>query len=307
MHTKIIAGITSAALTIFTFAPVPLQAADLGGGYGGSLKDTYVAPMPVVTRSGAGPCYFRADVGGSVSRDPNTSWPVYNETFTGDANGNGIIDAGEVDFSFAGDELTNVEMDNTWMVDVGAGCGSGSRGFRGEIAFGFRGDRDIQGIPAVYNGTIIGDPIGAPTPDPIDDPLHTSIQSYTLMFNAYYDLGHYGSFVPYVGAGVGAAYHIVNEVYFTGNPNLINRIEGNRDISFAWSVMAGVGYQISDKAILDFGYRYIDMGKATSGRVDNAGFVNPRVTFDDLAAHEFKLGLRYHFGGAAPLNYASLK
>jgi opacity protein-like surface antigen len=62
--------------------------------------------------------------------------------------------------------------------------------------------------------------------------------------------------------------------------------------------MAGVGYQISDKAILDVGYRYIDMGKISSQRSDTAGFVNPAVKIDDIAAHEVKIGLRYHFGGA---------
>lgn len=311
MNTKTMAGLTSAALLVASFAAAPVIAADLGGSYGGSLKDSYVAPMPVITRSAAGPCYFRADVGGSVSRDPNVTWPVSNEVFNNipfdNAGADTVIDQDEIDYVFEGDKLTNVEMDNTWLVDVGIGCGSGSRGLRGEIAFGWRGDRDVTGVPPLYNGTILGDPEGAPDPEVFDDPLHSSIQSYTMMFNAYYDVGHYGSFVPYVGAGVGAAYHIVDEVFFTGNPNLTNRIEGNRDLSFAWSVMAGVGYQVSDKAILDFGYRYIDMGKATSGRVDNGSFVNPRVVFDDIAAHEFKVGLRYHFGGETAPAYASLK
>jgi len=307
MKLKLMAGAASVAILIANISVAPAIAADLGRTYGGSMKDGYIAPMPVITRSAAGPCYVRADVGGSVTRDPSVSWPVYNETFTGDANLNGVIDSNEVDFSFAGDALTEVSMDNTWLAEFGAGCGSGSRGFRGEIMFGVRGNRDVVGVPAIYNGTIIGDPAVAPTPDPIDDPLHTSIKSYTMMLNLYHDVGRFGSFVPYIGAGVGAAYHIVDEVYFTENPNLINRIEGNRDLTFAWSVMAGVGYQISDRAILDFGYKYIDMGKATSGRVDNANFVNPRVSFDDLAAHEFKVGLRYHFGGAGTPSYASLK
>ena len=57
-----------------------------------------------------------------------------------------------------------------------------------------------------------------------------------------------------------------------------------------------MAYQLSERAIMDVGYRYIDMGKAKSGRVDSAGFVNPRVVFDDIAAHEIKVGIRYHFG-----------
>ena len=57
--------------------------------------------------------------------------------------------------------------------------------------------------------------------------------------------------------------------------------------------MAGVGWQVTERAVLDLGYRYIDMGKAESGNYDNAGFFNPKVRVDDITAHEFKVGLRY--------------
>lgn len=297
-------GLASAAVAFAAALATPAMAADLGG----SLKDSY-RPLPRVSHApvAAGPCYFRADVGASVSRDPDAEWPVYNEEFTGDWNNNNVIDADEVDYVFEGSKIQEVSMDNTWLVEVGAGCGSGSRGLRADVTFGFRGERDMWGVPPIYTGTRIGDPVGTPDPD-VDDPIHTSVKSYTLMFNAYYDFGKHWGVVPYVGAGVGAAYHMVDEVYFTENPYLTNRIEGNKELSFAWSVMAGFGYQVSDRAILDFGYRYIDMGSASSGRVDNAGFVNPKLELDDIAAHEFKVGLRYHFGSSSSCcDYAALK
>ena len=180
--------------------------------------------------------------------------------------------------------------------------------------FGFRGDRKVNGEPATYD-IIYKDVTPVPVAPPpvnvpvVDDPLHTSIKSYTMMVNAYKDLGTYGNITPYLGAGVGAAYHQVKETYFTGNYNLVNKIEGHNDLSFAWSLMAGVGYQISDRAVLDIGYRYIDLGDASSGRVDSAGFVNPRVDFDDLTAHEIKVGLRYSFGQSdcCAQQYAPLK
>jgi len=294
MKRMLCAGLLSAAVTVATsiaVTPAPVQAADLYG----SLKDTPRSFSP--RASHAGPCYFRADVGASISRGPQTSWPVYNESFGGvDNDLDGVVDQDEVNYDFAGDEVSEVDLENTWLADIGAGCGSGSRGVRGELTFGFRGERELKGIPQIYNGTIVGQPIGTPNP-PVDDPIHTSLKSYALMFNTYYDLGQWSGFVPYVGAGVGMAYHVMDEVYFTENPNLVNRIQGNRDIAFAWSLMAGFGYQISDRAILDVGYRYLNMGKATSGRVDSANFVNPRVTLDDIAAHEVKVGLRYHLNG----------
>ena len=75
-----------------------------------------------------------------------------------------------------------------------------------------------------------------------------------------------------------------------------NRIEGNSRLSMAWSLMAGIGYQVSERAILDVGYRYMDYGKAVSGKVDNTNSINPAVRINDITAHEVKIGLRYHFG-----------
>ncbi|MEQ1719159.1 MAG: outer membrane beta-barrel protein [Hyphomicrobium sp.] len=297
MKTKIQAGIALAAIGAVAALSGQALAADLGG----SMKDGggYVAPMPEIIRGGAGPCYYRADVGYSFAQSPEITWPVNNDTYTVDANNNVVGHAS----TFVTDQVTNTSRENGVFGEFGMGCGSGSRGLRGEVMFGFRGDRKVDGEPGIYSITYVpADPTNPPNnPDPdvpaVDDPLHSSIRSYTMMMNVYKDLGKYGNITPYVGAGVGAAYHMVGETYFTGNYDLPNRIEGDNDLSFAWSLMAGVGYQVSDRAILDFGYRYIDMGEAGSGRVDNAGAVNPRVQFDDLTAHEIKVGLRYHFGG----------
>jgi len=266
MYSTLKAALALAAAATTVAVSMPAKAADLGG----SLKDGYIAPMPVVHRP-AGPCYLRADAGYSFSQTPEVNWLV-TDSGTGE---------------FITDDVTDVSMENTWLGEVGAGCGSGSRGFRGEVMFGYRGKRDIEGVPGPW------DPI------PIDgDPLHTSVESYTLMFNGYYDFGRFYGFVPYVGVGIGAAYNSVESVYFTENVNLVNTIEGEKTMSFAWSVMAGVGYQISDRMILDIGYRFIDLGRAQSSNSDNAGWVNPRTYIDDLYAHEIKVGLRYHFGGS---------
>lgn len=302
MKTILKAGVASSVLALaLTVTTSDAFAADLGG----SIKDGYAAAPAYA--AAAGPCYFRGDVGYSVSQDPSVKWPVNNGVFTDNGNGDAIVTPDEITSTFVTDEVSNVSLENTWLAEGGLGCGSGSRGFRSEIMLGYRGDRKLDGEPGIYDP---GPPVNGPEPVgpgvPLDDPLHTSIQSYTLMLNVYHDFGNFNRFVPYVGAGIGMAVHDVDEVYFTGNPALTNRIEGNRDVSFAWSVMAGVGYQISDRAVLDVGYRYIDMGSVKSGRVDSAGFVNPAVDIDDIAAHEIKVGLRYHFGGS-DAGYAPFK
>jgi opacity protein-like surface antigen len=168
------------------------------------------------------------------------------------------------------------------------GCGSGWRGIRGEFMIGYHGKRNIDGTPGPWNPS---------TTPPSADPLHTSVETTTLMFNGYYDIARFDRITPYVGAGVGLAYNKAGSVSFTGNPALVNVIEGDGRWSLAWSLMAGIGWHLSERTTLDIGYRYLDMGKAETGTVDNLGFTNPSVRINELTAHEFKLGLRFAFGG----------
>ncbi len=266
------------AIAAATLTSVSTMSGALAGGWldrgAGALRGSLKDGPGIQHRGGVNRCYVRADVGYSVSGEPVVNWPVTS------------YDAGTGSFVYLGHGVANETMDNGWVGEFGGGCGSGSRGLRGDVTFGYRGKRGVDGEPHEY--------VPGPGGPPIDDPLHTAVTNYTVMFNAYYDFGKWHNFVPYVGAGIGVAYNEVEEVYFTGNPFLVNRIQGNADIDLAWQLSAGAAYQISDRAVLDMGYRFIHLGDARSGRVDSARFVNPRVRISDIHAHEFKVGLRYH-------------
>lgn len=324
MKTKLLAGIALAALSGAGAMTGTVNAADLGG----SVKDGgYVAPLPEITRGGAGPCYFRGDVGYGFDSSPTINFPVSDVTvfgadFTDPVTGATSWQEISRSSQFVTDKVANTQRDGGVVGSVAAGCGwGGSRGIRAEIEFGFYGSRSVYGEPGNFNIDFVTvDPAGAPAPDApdqpadqpvVDDPLHTQITSYSSLVNFYKDLGKWGNITPYVGGGVGVAYHEVDQISFTENPNLLNKIDGQNNIAFAWQAGAGIGYQISDRAIIDVGYRYLDLGKAQSGRADDAGFVNPRVKFDDIAEHQIKVGLRYHFGDdccAAPApSYGPLK
>jgi opacity protein-like surface antigen len=264
-------SLATATLAATACLSAPAFAADL---YGGSIKDA-----PVVVSS-PGHCYVRGDVGYSWSRDPDVKWTVTDPVIGSPTFGQFVTDA-----------VTGVNIGNAWLVEGGVGCGSGWRGIRGELMLGYHGKRDIDGTPGPWN------PVTTP---PTADPLHTSVQTTTLMFNGYYDIARFDRITPYVGAGVGLAYNKTGGVSFTGNPALVNVIEGDSRWSLAWSLMAGVGIQLTERTTLDIGYRYLDMGKAESGIIDNLGITNPKVRIDDLAAHEFKVGLRFAFGGGEP-------
>jgi opacity protein-like surface antigen len=251
-------GVATATLAAAACLSAPASAGD----YGRSVKD---AP---VMMSAAGPCYFRGDLGYSWSSDPSATF----------------AQAPGPTFLFV-TEAANATMDNTWLIGAGLGCGSGSRGIRGEVMYDYRGDRDITGTLAA----------------PLGGTVNTSVKTQTLMFNGYYDLGKWDRVVPYVGVGVGLAHNSIDAVTFSALPN---QLLSEDRWSMAWSLMAGLGWQLSERAILDVGYRYIDMGKVESSRIDTSGFTNnPPFRLDDLTAHEFKIGLRYHFGGGEPASF----
>jgi opacity protein-like surface antigen len=258
MNTKLKLGLASAvAGAACMILPAASQAADL---YGGSMKDGYTPAY--AAPSIAGPCYLRGDVGYSWSRTGGAE-------YVGNA-----VDP----------NVRSAKIDDGGVYEVGIGCGSGSRGLRGDVTFGFRPGRDFSGDVDIVLGGL-----------PVDPPIKTKIDSYTVMANGYYDFGNFRGFVPYVGAGIGVALHDMDYVYID-HPASPNPQHGDTKVDLAWALMAGVGYQVSSNLVLDVGYRYIDMGSAQSSQGDVVQAMNPKLVVDDMTAHEIKIGLRYHFG-----------
>ncbi len=253
-------GLALTALVALSSLAMPVQAADFG------FPPPPPAPEPipvVVAAPPAFPCYFRADVG--------ASWDV--DKFDGDYDGATI----------------NNDIDEGWFAEAGVGCGSPAlRGARAELVLGFRDERDLS-----------AEPPNAPVPG-TGNALITTIESYTAMANFYYDLGNFRGFIPYIGAGLGLAYHELDDVYctveiaFFCDPMVAQA--GDEDLHFAWSVMAGFGYEVSDRVILDVAYRYMDLGDVSSERADTGSAVNPFFNVNNIEMHEVKAGVRYRFG-----------
>lgn len=256
----------SAAAMAATAGAAVATAADLGG-FRGSVKDDDYAPMP---RASLRHCYVRIDTGYAWSGEPDVRW---------------FSEVTQTDY------VREIDFEDAWFVEGGLGCSTGgSRAWRAELMLGYHSERKYDGEPPLWNP-----PAGPPQ---LDDPLHTAVKSTTLMVNLYKDLGSYRGWVPYIGAGVGVSYNQIANTYFTENVFLTNSILGDNNISFAWSLMAGVSYNISSRTTLDLGYRYMDLGKIASQNGDTAGFWNPKVYVDDLTSHEFKVGFRYRLGSS---------
>jgi opacity protein-like surface antigen len=115
-----------------------------------------------------------------------------------------------------------------------------------------------------------------------------NIASVVVLANAYADLGTWHSFTPYVGAGLGVA--AVRAAGFTETfVQPPAGIAGADQWTFAWALMAGVGYSVTPNVLIDLGYRYLHLGDASTG-IDQFGAV---LTAHGMSASEVRLGVRY--------------
>jgi opacity protein-like surface antigen len=120
-------------------------------------------------------------------------------------------------------------------------------------------------------------------------------KAWLLLANAYVDLGTYHGFTPYVGAGIGGAYLMWDDLLNTdGGTTVVH--EGSKNWRFAWALMAGASYCLTDRLEVDAGYRYT---RVAGGRMWEYGSgVGPG--FDSgLNVHEGRAGLRWHLGKQA--------
>ncbi|WP_068027343.1 outer membrane protein [Rhodoplanes sp. Z2-YC6860] len=126
-----------------------------------------------------------------------------------------------------------------------------------------------------------------------------SKSEWVVLTNAYVDLGTWYNFTPYIGAGVGAANISITGFRDDGFNNLGTSTAYAADAdkwNFAWALHAGITYKVTESMSIDFGYRYLDMGNATTGatRAFDGSFTNGGpFTFNHIYSHDLKLGIRW--------------
>ncbi len=217
-----------------------------------SLPPPPAPPMPSMNSgsgSSLGNClYVRVDAGGAFHEDPSVS---------SDAVGAGGGFGGG-----SGTEAGGVSIEENVFFEGGIGCQL-TEHMRVEITGGARLRQDLRD-----------------SFDTLDAELHT----FTGFANVYYDITNYAGWTPYLGGGIGVAYHDLIHI------NAPTDAAPGDEFDFAWNVQAGLSYDFSENSKLDIGYRLVDLGQAVSG-----GVVPFKVT--DLVTHEFRVGVRFHFGG----------
>jgi opacity protein-like surface antigen len=126
------------------------------------------------------------------------------------------------------------------------------------------------------------------------------VSTGVFMANGYVDLGRWCGISPFVGAGVGLASHRLAGLTDSGLG--FGVANDKYQTNFAWSVTAGLGFNVTPNLRMEVAYRYLDMGKLSSNPIQ---CLNPQGCFQErhsfnLASNDIRLGFRYLIGGFAP-------
>lgn len=180
----------------------------------------------------------------------------------------------------------NESLDSTFL--VGAGVGYRWNGwFRTdatvdyEFKAGFDADAECLTVPCGGGGVYSRE--------------SADIDAWTVMLNAYFDLGTWHSVTPYVGAGAGAAYVSTSNLVSRNPDGTVSTHDGDGKWNFAWALMAGAAFDLSPNMTLDAGYQFRSLGSAHSSVLTSVSTGTERVKYEDIYAHELRVGLRYNF------------
>ena len=157
---------------------------------------------------------------------------------------------------------------------------------------------------AHFHGQIVDKAGGITLPDDFT----ASKSEWLFLANAYVDLGTWWCVTPFVGAGIGTSRNSIHNfmdfgatMSGTGGTPIISTtyFEDASKWNFAWALYAGLAYQVTPAFTIEFAYRYVDLGKATTGRpraFDGTVIPTSPFVFNGLTSNDFMLGLRWRLG-----------
>ena len=155
------------------------------------------------------------------------------------------------------------------------------------------------------------------------DQYRANQSSMIGLVNGYIDVGTWYGMTPYIGAGVGMARNTLSGFTDTGFaytgggkgfPTGGYFSDGSKT-NFAWALMTGIGFNVTQNVKLELGYRYLNYGGLTTGGSNcfngtgvNGGFskancggsANVLSTSNMLASSDFRIGLRYMISDGGP-------
>lgn len=187
-------------------------------------------------------------------------------------------------------DFDDADLDDSWTGGVGVGYQINNY-LRTDVTLDYLGKTDFEGSTTGGCGVAT-----ACTSRDI-----SSMTAWSLMANAYVDIGTYGSFTPYVGAGIGGTRvswdKLKNTSCETGNSDNCDPTfeHGGKDKwRFTYALMAGTSIDLTCNLKADVGYRFRHvLGGDMFGYEENSGPGRDKGVY----LHEARAGLRYSFGG----------
>ena len=190
--------------------------------------------------------------------------------------------------------VSGIDLENTISVSGGFGYRF-DRYFRADVTLDYHTETD-------YEARLAGDCLtGTSNCTSVETAI---LADYVLLANAYADLGNFKGFSPYVGAGIGAAWmewsRYNSRVTCNSNcdsftaPYVADIPHRTSDHwRFAYALMAGLGYDFTENLTLDLGYRFLSIADGQMTQEVTQNGQQGAVNYDDLYAHEIRVGLRY--------------
>jgi opacity protein-like surface antigen len=208
---------------------------------------------------------------------------------------------------------------STWRIDlkdikdtvfIGGGIGfQWNNWLRTDITAEYRADVKFKAVGSYVN---------FPNPDQgrafdVYDADHSAI---VALANVYLDLGTWWCITPFIGAGVGGAWHrtaALTDIGLNtdgfGSSAFGFADKESTNLSLAWAVHAGLAYNVTNNFKVELAYRYLNMGDAKTAEVNCGGAGcntvggGPRAfyTLTNFDSHDFKLGMRWMLAPEQPV------
>ncbi len=251
-------------------------------------------PPPPIVAPDLGGWYLRGDVGVGFNDHP---------PFAASPDGTaGIVGATSAMF--------NPTLGQSAIFDAGVGY-QFNQWFRADITAELRGGAALQGLDVCANCTGAG--------NQLSDFYRGNLSSYLGMVNGYANLGTWWGLTPYVGAGLGFAYNRLTGATDNGF-NYVNAggtqtgypvggyFNDGGHMDFAWSLMAGLEFDVTRNLKLDLGYRYLNYGGFNSGgshcltgtAVPAFNCQSYSLVGHNLSSNDFTIGLLYYLDTTPP-------
>lgn len=154
-------------------------------------------------------------------------------------------------------------------------------GFAIAGAVGYRFDRHLRAeVEAGYQQAEVGDLV---IPGVGNLRGQWDMGVVTVLANAIWDMDYWDALaVPYVGAGIGLGYAILDS-----RPDAALEVDASSP-EMAWNVLAGLRFRLFENTLLSMGYRYLGMTDPDFSR--SAGRVAA-----EYSSHEIFAGIGYEF------------